>query len=475
MSATQIRFGTDGWRAIIADDFTFENVRFCAEGVARHLETIGLASRGLVVGYDTRFASADFAAATAEVVAAHAIKVFLFDRAAATPVACQATLDKGAGGAAIITASHNPGTYNGFKFKPEYAGSAPPEVVEALEAAIAAAQRVGPPPRLELDAALADGTIERFDPRPAYDAQVRRLVDLERIRAAGLKVVFDAMHATGAGVLTRLLEGGKTSVSELRTEPNPTFPGMTSPEPIARNLVALAEDVVARRAGVGLATDGDADRLGLFDERGRFVDQLKTYALLCFYFLEYRGDRGPLVRSMTSTRMIDRLGDLYGVAVYETPVGFKYLGPKMMQTSAIAAGEESGGYAFGLHLPERDGCFAGLLILDLMARSGRSLTELLDELFAKVGEHFYDRLDIHLEASRRDAAIDRLAKARPKEIAGRRVIGQDDIDGFRFELEDGWLLVRPSGTEPLLRVYTEVTAAALVQPVLEAGRQLAGV
>jgi phosphomannomutase len=475
MSLTQIRFGTDGWRAIIADEYTFENVRFCAEGVARYLESTGLASRGLVVGYDTRFASEDFAAAAAEVVAAHGIKVYLFDGAAATPVACQAILDKAAGGAVMITASHNPGAYNGFKFKPEYAGSAPPEVVEALEAAIDAGQLDGAPRSLKIASAVAEGLVEYFDPRPAYDAQVARLIDLDGIRAAGLNVVFDAMHAAGAGVLPRLIGGGATSVTELKSERNPSFPGMTSPEPIARNLTELMAAVPARGASVGLATDGDADRLGLVDERGDFVDQLKTYALLCYHLLEYRGDRGAIVRSMTSTRMIDRLGEVYGVPVHETPVGFKFLGPKMMETSAIAAGEESGGYAFGIHLPERDGCFAGLLILDLMARSGKTLTELQKEMFAKVGEHFYDRIDVHLEPSQREAAIARVAGARPDTIAGRRVTGQDSIDGFRFEIEGGWLLIRPSGTEPLLRIYTEVTDAALVAPVLQAGRELAGV
>ena len=475
MSTTGIRFGTDGWRAIIAEEYTFENVRFCAEGVARHLEAIGLADRGVVIGYDTRFGSADFAAASAEVIAAHGIRVYLFDRPAATPVACQAILDKQAGGAIVITASHNPGSYNGFKFKPEYAGSAPPEVVEALEAAIEAGQAAGPPPRQALDAAIASGAVLRFNPLPAYYAQVGRLIDLDGVRAAGLSVVFDAMHATGAGVLDHLIGGGNTRVSEIRAEVNPAFPGMTSPEPIARNLEGLAAKIVAEGADVGLATDGDADRLGLYDERGEFIDQLKTYALLCYYFLEYRGERGPLVRSMTSTRMIDRLGELYGVPVHETAVGFKFLGPKMIDTGAIAAGEESGGYAFGLHLPERDGCFAALLILDLMARSGKTPTALVQELFAKVGEHFYDRIDVHLAGGGREAAIARVAAARPEVIAGRRVLSQDSLDGFRFAIESGWLLVRPSGTEPLLRIYTEVTDAALVGPVLAAGRELAGV
>ncbi len=472
---TRIRFGTDGWRAVIAEDYTFENVRACAEGVARYLAETGLGARGVVVGHDTRFASEDFAAASAEVIAAHDIRVYLTDRPAPTPMFCYSILDKQAGGAVVITASHNPGRYNGFKYKPEYAGSAPPDVVEALERGIDAGQAAGPPPRVALDAGLADGRILRFDPQPAYDSHVASIVDLDSIKSAGLNVVFDAMHATGAGIVRRLLDGGKTKVTEIRGERNPAFPGMVAPEPIARNLQPLAKAVVESGAVVGLATDGDADRLGVIDEKGEFIDQLQTFALLCYYLLEFRGQRGPIVRSMTSTRMIDRLGELYGVPVIETPVGFKYLGPKMMETNAIAAGEESGGYAFQGHLPERDGSFAGLLFMDLVARSGRKPSELVADLYAKVGRHYYDRIDIHLEPGQRDDAVRRAAAADPSKVAGLRVKSRDQVDGYRFETEAGWLLIRPSGTEPLLRIYCEVTDESLVQPLLAAGRELVGV
>jgi phosphomannomutase len=475
MTKTPIRFGTDGWRAIIAEDYTFENVRDCAEGVARYLKDSGLADRGLVIGFDTRFASENFAAASAEVIAAHGIKTYIFDSAAATPVACHAILDKHAGGAIVITASHNPGTYNGFKYKPEYGGSSPPEVVDALEAAIEAGRAAGEPKRVAFDAGLQQGIIERFDPRTAYDAHVAKQIDLDRLRSTGVHVVFDAMHATGAGVLARLLAGGTTHVQELRAERNPAFPGMVAPEPIARNLAGLMQTVLDSGADIGLATDGDADRLGVVDENGHFVDQHQTYALLCLYLLEYRGMRGPIVRSLTSTRMIDKLGEMYGVPVYETPVGFKYLGPKMIEVGAMTAGEESGGYAFASHLPERDGAFGALLMLDLLARSGKTPSQLVQELFSKTGQHFYDRIDVHLQPGQREQAIATVAAAKPDVIAGRRVLKQDSIDGYRFELDGGWLLVRPSGTEPLLRIYTELTDPSWVKPVLEAGRALAGV
>ena len=477
-SPTLIRFGTDGWRAIIADEYTFENVRYCAEGVARYMKAAGLAERGLVVGYDTRFASEDFAAATAEVVAAHGIDVWLFDRPAPTPVACHAVVAKKTGGAVMITASHNPGRYNGFKYKTEVGGSAPPEVVSQIEAGLDAAQAEALTGSREQGAGSRDrkGQVRSFDPVPAYLESLRGLVDVGALRDAGFTVVYDAMHAAGAGILGRLIEGGRTRLIELRGERNPAFPGMTSPEPITRNLSGLAERVVAEGAAVGLATDGDADRLGVIDERGGFVDQLQTFALLCYYLLEYRGMRGPLVRSLTSTRMVDKLGRLYGVDVHETPVGFKFLGPKMMETAAIAAGEESGGYAFAGHVPERDGVYSGLLFLDLIGRSGKKPSELVQELYAKVGQHYYDRIDVHLDPATRDAAIARVATANPPELAGVRVVSKDTFDGFRFELGDkGWVLLRPSGTEPLLRVYTETTEKGLVEPLLEAGKALAGI
>ncbi|HEY7294726.1 MAG TPA: phosphoglucomutase/phosphomannomutase family protein, partial [Dehalococcoidia bacterium] len=344
------------------------------------------------------------------------------------------------------------------------------------EAGLDAAQLEGPVSRMPIEDGLSSGRVRMFDPNPAYDANLRRLVDIGALKDAGLSVVYDAMHSTGSGILERLLEGGRTKLTQLRGERNPAFPGMTSPEPITRNLTELSARVVADGAGVGLATDGDADRLGVVDEHGVFVDQLQTFALLCYYLLEYRGQRGPLVRSLTSTRMIDRLGELYGVPVHETPVGFKFVGPKMMETGAIAAGEESGGYAFAGHIPERDGCFSGLMFLDLMARAGKKPSELVAELYAKVGTHYYDRIDVHLEPATRDAAVARLATAQPADLAGVRVVSQDRVDGFRYELGDkGWVLLRPSGTEPLLRIYTETTDRSLVQPLLQAGKALAGV
>lgn len=473
VSESPIKFGTDGWRAIIADEFTFENVRLCAQGTAEYIRESGLAGRGLIVGYDTRFASDRFASTVAEVLAANEIPVQLADRAAPTPVIGHAIVAKRAAGSVVITSSHNPPEYSGFKVRTEYGSASPPEVLEKIERyAHAGAGHVLSMP---IEEARSKGLVEMFDPSEDYLRHIAEIVDLERIKAAGLSVVVDSMHGAGAGYLARLLSGGATTVIETRDEPNPAFPGMHNPEPIARNLTGTGELVRKRGAQVALATDGDADRIGVLDDKGDFVTQLVTHGLLTYYLLEVRGDRGPLVKSVTTTRMIERLGELYDVEVHETPVGFKFLGPKMLETDALIAGEESGGFAFRGHLPERDGILSGLYVLDLMAMREKSLPELIGELFEKVGPHFYDRIDVTMSTEARTQVEDRLRFLEPKELAGVAVTDIDRLDGLRFNLEGGgWALIRLSGTEPLMRVYTEVGKEELVKPMLEAVRELTG-
>ena len=470
---TEIKFGTDGWRAIIAEDFTFPNVRACAHSVALYLKEAGLAERGLVVGYDTRVASEDFAAAVAAVVAANGIHVYLCDSPVSTPVVSYALLQRKAGGAVIITASHNPARWSGFKYKPEYASSASPEVIARIEEPLPAilASAV---PHLPLTEAQERGLVELVSPRQSYLEHVGELVDVKALRAAGLRVVIDSMYGAAAGWLPQILAGGATQVQELHGERNPLFPGL-QPEPIARHLGALIDAVRATGADVGLATDGDGDRVGVIDEKGEFVNQHQVFALLAYYLLEVRGQRGPMVKSVTSTSMIYRLGELYNVPVYETPVGFKFLGPKMIAENALMAGEESGGFAFRHHPPDRDGILSSLYFLDLMARRGRRPSELLAELFAKVGPHYYDRIDIPLAPEQKAGLMARLSDAQPQRLAGLRVAETDTTDGFRFRLEGGgWLLLRFSGTEPLLRIYTEVQDQSLVQKLLAAGKELVG-
>ena len=470
---TAIKFGTDGWRAVIGEDYTFDNVRACAASVVMYLKQHNLADRGLVVGYDARFASEDFADAVAEVAAAAGIKVALTSVLCPTPVVSFSIIDRKAGGGVVITASHNPWRWNGFKYKPDYGGSASPEIVAQLEAVLPdlAGHDI---PHMQIDDAKSAGLVEMFDPRPPYLAALGRLVDLDRLKAAGLNVAYDAMYGTGAGYVSALLDGGKTKVTELHGFRNPAFPGMHAPEPIARNLTDLSALMAKGGFDVGIATDGDADRVGITDEKGNFINQLQVFGLLTYYLLEARGERGPIVKSVTTTSMVQVLGKIYGVPVYETQVGFKFLGPKMMETDALIGGEESGGYGFRGHVPERDGILASLYMLDFMARTGKRPSELLAELYEKVGPHYYDRLDITLRPEDHAGILQLAQAARPTSVAGIDVTAIDNTDGFRFTLGDkGWLLFRFSGTEPLLRIYTEVVGdESLVPRVLNAGREM---
>ena len=469
---TPIKFGTDGWRAVIGEDYTFANVRIVTQAVANYLQQEKLAGRGLVVGFDTRFGSERFAVAAAEVLAANGIHVYLTQKATPTPVISYAILDKKAGGAAIITASHNPGTDNGYKYKPEYAGSASPEVVSKLEANLEAT----PVQRLDIKDAERQGLVERFDGMPAYTRQVSGLVDLEQIRRAGLTIVVDAMYGAGAGYYPQLLEGGSTRIIPINHERNPIFPGIRAPEPIDPNLSRLKKVVKEGGADIGIAFDGDADRVGLIDEKGRFINQLQVFGLLAYYLLEVRGWRGPIVKSLSTTSMVDRLGELYKVPIFQTPVGFKHIGPKMIEEKAIMGGEESGGFGFTNHIPERDGILAGLFLIDFMLKQNKTPSELLQSLFDKVGGHYYDRLDMTYPAAQRPHIVQRVADARPEALVGQRVTNISTEGGYKYTLEDGsWLLIRFSGTEPLLRVYTETRSQDAVQQMLAEGRAMTGI
>ena len=329
---------------------------------------------------------------------------------------------------------------------------------------------------MSLTDAEAQGLLEYIDPEPSYLGHIATLVDLGGIRRAGLTVVVDPMFGAGSGYFAKLLAGGPTQVVEIRGQRNPAFPGMFQPEPIAQNLEALMSAVPERRAGVGIATDGDADRLGLVDENGRFITTLETFALLCLHLLDVLKARGPLVRSITSTNMVDRLGAMYGVPVFDTPVGFKYLGPVMMRENALAAGEESGGYAFRGSIPERDGILSGLMILDMMVKTGKTPSQLVEMLKDKVGPHHFDRWDVTFDERQRESILQRRRTAYPTTLAGRRVEAIDTRDGFRFVLEGGyWALVRFSGTEPLLRIYAEGESPAEVAVLLGEARAMAGV
>lgn len=471
MVENPVHFGTDGWRAIIADTFTFENVDACAQASAEHFaETYGL-SKPIIVGYDTRFLSDEFALRVARVLAGNGFTVQLASRPAPTPALSYRIIEVGACGGVVVTSSHNPFRWNGIKVKPHYGGSANPEFVAAIEERVPSILAGGD--RLRLAPAESE-RITRFDPVPGYLQALSGQVDIERIKAAGLRVAVDPMYGAGAGLFAELLRGGKTTVTEIHAERNPAFPGIRAPEPIESNLGEFMQLMSGGQYDIGIANDGDADRLGLVDEKGVYVDQLRTFALLVNYLLGERGLRGPVVKSVTTTNMAKLLTDHYGVECYETPVGFKHIGPLMMEKDALIGGEESGGYGFRGHLPERDGILAGLYLLDYAAATGKPASELLERVFAITGPHFYERLDFDLEPGSNERVKAVLDAANPVEIAGRKVLRSDRTDGWRFFIDEGWLLFRLSGTEPLLRIYTEVRSGELVKPILEAGKRIAG-
>jgi alpha-D-glucose phosphate-specific phosphoglucomutase len=474
-----IKFGTDGWRGIIAEDFTFDNVRICAQAVAEYLKQNRLDKKSLVIGYDTRFASEDFAAAAAEVIAGNNIRVHLCLKPAPTPVVSFTVPATKSVGAIVITASHNPGSWNGFKCKSQDGASAPGEVTSQIERNIASLTLKGKEQgegvkRLVLDRALKKGSVDYVDPTPAYFEHLSRFVDIEELRRQKLNIIVDPMYGAGIGYFKTALQNGNLKITEINAERNPSFPQI-QPEPIAKNLAKLSRLVVEQKADVGLATDGDADRIGIIDEKGQFLTQHQVFALLCLYLLEVRGERGAMIRTLTSTMMISRLGKLFDVAVYETPVGFKYVAPLMMEKKAIIGGEESGGYGFRGHVPERDAILAGLYFLDFMVKTRKTPSQLLDYLYSKVGPHYYDRRDFHISTAKRQAILHRLSSSSPDTIAGSKVTKVDTTDGYRFFLgDDSWLLIRFSGTEPLVRIYSEAESLERTKKLLDEGKKLVG-
>ncbi|HSJ85900.1 MAG TPA: phosphoglucomutase/phosphomannomutase family protein, partial [Anaerolineales bacterium] len=456
-----------------AEDYTFDNVRRAAQGFASYLLEQGRQGQWVIVGHDKRFQSENFAAAASEVLAGNGLNVYLTDGATPTPVISYAVVDKKACGAVNITASHNPATDNGFKVRDPNGGAIDPEGLTQIQALIP--DSVESVKRIRIQDGMRDGKVVMFDASEAYVEHILQLVDMEPIKAAGFTVVVDAMWGNGAGWFTRLLDGGKTKIIEIHNTRNPAFPEMKRPEPIRPNIDVGLRATVENHADVLLITDGDADRCGIGDENGEFINQLRVYALLALYLLEVRGERGPIVKTLSTTTMLNKLGELYNVPVYETGVGFKYVAPKMMDTNALIGGEESGGYAFRGNVPERDGILAGLYMLDFMVRTGKKPTELLKMLFDKVGEHFYDRVDTPFTGDRKTRE-QMILDANPQTIGGLRVTGLVTTDGFKFNLEDGgWLLIRFSGTEPIMRVYCETTHGDQVKAILEDGLKIAGI
>jgi len=479
---TTIAFGTDGWRARIADEFTYHNVRRCADGVAEYVVGRGETARGVVIAYDRRFSSEHFATAAAEVLLARDIPVAYAVHAVPTQMSSFEVIQRGAAAGIVITASHNPWVDNGFKVKAPTGAAAGAEILGVIEARLATNGGVGIDRRPFADAEAA-GLVERFDPYEGYERHVRGTLDLDSLRAADVSILVDPMWGAGSGWLSRLLAGGRIRVHEIHQERNPYFGGV-NPEPIRPNIDEALGILAGGGYDLGLFLDGDADRSGAADEHGVFLHQLEVTGLLLYYLAEHRGLREPVVVSVNNTSMAARLGEHYGIAIHETPVGFKFIGPRMIETGAMMGAEESGGFGFGVHLPERDGVYADLMLLDLFLReraAGRwPVSRALEHFHELAGPSFYRRIDVHVERAdypetKRRLLVD-LAADPPTELAGEaivRTVPLDTGDGFKFFLADGsWLLIRASGTEPLVRIYTEATTAEGREALLVAGERL---
>jgi phosphomannomutase len=469
-----IQFGTDGWRGILADDFTDANVRLAAAAIAHYVREKEDAARGLCIAYDTRFMSRRFAHIVAEVAAAAGIPVRVADRITPTPALSYAVKHLGAAGGVMITASHNPAEWNGVKFKASYGGSGSPAIMAAIEGYL----------EQGLPVAARSAAITEADFLSPYIEAISVFADLKRIAAARQKYAIDCMYGAGRGVLSGIFAGIGIDHVEIRGELNPLFPGI-QPEPIPPHIRALEVAVLEHHCQAGFATDGDADRIGAVDEAGRFVDANKIYCLLLEWLLKRKQWPGDVARAFNTTKMLDRIAARYNRRLYEHGIGFKHVCALMLEKEILIGGEESGSIGIGRHLPERDGLLNALLLANIMAEEGRSLGSLVDALQEEYGEHHYGRLDLHIPEQIKQAAI-RRAAAGVSEFAGMRVLRLETLDGLKFYLDnpaasirtkppaaESWVLLRASGTEPLLRIYAESGSRESVNALLEAGRTFA--
>jgi alpha-D-glucose phosphate-specific phosphoglucomutase len=480
-----IHFGTDGWRAVISDTFTFANLRSVAQAIADAIGSgamnNGISSdtqvdqKKMVVGYDTRFLSDRYAVDIARVLAGNGYTVFLAQSDAPTPAISYAVRNLGAVGGVMITASHNAPRYNGVKLKASYGGSALQEQCRRVEVYLNDNEERGRGPNLmDYDQARTQGLIQRFNPLLAYYDHLRKLIDFDAIAENPQRVVVDSMYGSGRGVIKGILQGTGCEVQEIRGEMNPGFGGV-HPEPIARYLGALAGAISTNMGNFGLATDGDADRIGAMDERGNFVDPHKIMAIALRYLVQQRGWRGPVVRTVSTTRMIDRLAERFDLPVYETPVGFNHIADYMLKGDVLIGGEESGGISFKGHIPEGDGVLMGLLLIEIVANCCNSLCDLVDDLMKDVGPVFYQRNDLRLNYPvSKNKMTAYLAENAPATIGGETIGKILTLDGVKYLINDGsWLLIRPSGTEPVLRVYAEGRSPELVKELMGYGEHVA--
>jgi phosphomannomutase len=480
-----IHFGTDGWRAVISDTFTFSNLRMVAQAIADALRAgnwneglpmqEGVNPNAVVIGFDTRFLSDRYAIDVGRVLAANGFTVHLAQSDAPTPAISYAVRQLKAFAGVMITASHNAPRYNGVKLKAAYGGSALPEQCRRVEVYLNDnEQRARGPNLMDYELARQNGLLQRFNPLIAYFDHLRTLINFDIIADNPPQVVVDSMYGSGRGVIKGILQGTGCEVHEIRGEMNPGFGGV-HPEPIAKNLGALTSALSAGLGSLGLATDGDADRIGAMDGRGNFVDPHKIMALSLRYLVEQRGWRGPVVRTVSTTRMIDRLAERYGLPVYETPVGFNHIADYMLKENVLIGGEESGGISIQGHIPEGDGILMGLLLLEIVASAQVPLYDLVEGLLNDVGPAFYRRTDLRLNHPvAKQQMTDYLVAQAPAAIGGEPLEGISTTDGIKYLIRDGsWLLIRPSGTEPVLRVYAEGRSPEILKEMMDFGEQVA--
>ena len=462
----EIKFGTDGWRGIIADDFTFDNVRRVASAIASYVLKYEDAQRGVFVGYDARFASPRAAQIVAEVVAAAGVPVKQANDYTPTPAVSYAVKQQGAAGGVMVTSSHNPWNWNGVKFKGNFGGSATPAIMKKIEDEMAA----GAAPK------GAKAAVEEVDLKRSYVAAVCRFADMDLIAKTKFKFAVDAMYGSGRGVLTGIFAERGVQFVAIRQELNPLFPGI-NPEPIEPHTAMLQQTVVREKCDAGLATDGDADRIGAVAEDGSFVDSHKIFCVLLRWLLERKKWSGDVVRAFNTTRMLDRIAAKHGRKLHETSIGFKYIADLMMDHEILIGGEESGGIGYSRFLPERDGVLNCLLLANVMAEEGKPLGQLVADLQREFGSHHYGRRDLHIPEDIKQNAIRRARADGTQKLGQYRVLKKENLDGVKFFLDapttgkgaEAWILFRASGTEPLLRLYTEASSPELVSELLAAG------
>ncbi|MBN2555628.1 MAG: phosphoglucomutase/phosphomannomutase family protein [Anaerolineales bacterium] len=480
-----VKFGTDGWRAVISDTFTFHNLRLVTQAIADAVateewmqssgENLRPDPRRMVIGFDTRFLSDRYATEAARVLAANGYTVYLATGDVPTPCISYAVRHMGAIAGLMITASHNPPRYNGVKLKAAYGGSAVQEQCRHVEVYLNDNESRGRGPNLmDYEKAIADGLIVRFNPTPAYYDQLRSLIHFDTIARNPQHVVVDAMYGSGRGEIKGILQGTGCEVNEIRNEMNPGFGGI-HPEPIGRYLGALASAIGAGLGQIGIALDGDADRVGAMDGRGQFVNPHQIMSLALKYLVEERGFTGKVVKTVSHTLMLNRLAENYGLEIIETPVGFNYIADLMLNDDILIGGEESGGMSFKGHVPEGDGVLMGLLLIEMVAHYGVPLEELVGDLLKEAGPAFYARVDQRLSHPvSKNEMVKRLAQNAPASIGGGSVASVNTTDGVKYIMDDSsWLLIRPSGTEPVLRIYAEAREQSMVDALLEHGKSIA--